>query len=324
MDSRRAAPCPVSVVTTGDNRVPGDPQEFRSSSPKFGSWYRAAPIHAGQIRGDQGNGQVAQPGPPCRARTGIYAGARPFRLLPAHFRPSAPPLTSHRRRRARHRPAPPPPGPRLRLAMAEVGRAAVCDPNALLPGGFWAAVAVWLERPQVANKRLCGVLLEARRRAALPCAEARDPRPSAGAAQAPAARGPEEFPGRLQQEGDQKAAAGAPLLAGASGQPGKAGVGEGDLPSSGLDSLWDDFFRSLAGDGRELLAFLTGSRAGSQPEAQHELDMVLRTIIPKKSLHCPLTAPRREIVVQGKSISESGRCQRYTAPAAKVVNVDFN
>ncbi|XP_073094095.1 probable tRNA (uracil-O(2)-)-methyltransferase isoform X2 [Manis javanica] len=182
--------------------------------------------------------------------------------------------------------------------MAEVGRAAVCDLNALLPGGFWAAVAVWLERPQVANKRLCGVLLEARRRAALPCAEARDPRPSAGAAQAPAARGPEEFPGRLQQEGDQKAAAGAPLLAGASGQPGKAGVGEGDLPSSGLDSLWDDFFRSLAGDGRELLAFLTGSRAGSQPEAQHELDMVLRTIIPKKSLHCPLTAPRREIVVQ--------------------------
>lgn len=50
--------------------------------------------------------------------------------------------------------------------MAEVGRVAVSDP-ARLPGGFWAAVAVWLERPQVANKRLCGARLEARRNVAL-------------------------------------------------------------------------------------------------------------------------------------------------------------
>ncbi|KAL8175603.1 UNVERIFIED_CONTAM: hypothetical protein K2H54_000992, partial [Gekko kuhli] len=41
-----------------------------------------------------------------------------------------------------------------------LGEAAVRDPPpARLPGGFWAAVAVWLERPQVANKRLCGARL---------------------------------------------------------------------------------------------------------------------------------------------------------------------
>lgn len=45
--------------------------------------------------------------------------------------------------------------------MAEVGRLAVGEP-ARLPGGFWAAAGVWLERPQVANKRLCGARLEAR------------------------------------------------------------------------------------------------------------------------------------------------------------------
>ena len=53
--------------------------------------------------------------------------------------------------------------------MAEVGRVAVSGPGSrLLPGGFWAAVAVWVERPQVANKRLCGVRLEARRSVSLP------------------------------------------------------------------------------------------------------------------------------------------------------------
>ncbi|XP_069712500.1 probable tRNA (uracil-O(2)-)-methyltransferase isoform X3 [Phaenicophaeus curvirostris] len=30
-----------------------------------------------------------------------------------------------------------------------------------LPGGFWAAARVWLERPQVANRRLCGAAVEA-------------------------------------------------------------------------------------------------------------------------------------------------------------------
>ncbi|XP_045330650.1 probable tRNA (uracil-O(2)-)-methyltransferase isoform X2 [Leopardus geoffroyi] len=196
--------------------------------------------------------------------------------------------------------------------MAEVGRAAVRDPGELLPGGFWEAVAVWLEKPQVANKRLCGVRLEARRRAALPRVSPRGRRPNAGPEQEePGAagrgprppeggpgRGPEESRHRRQQgEGPGEAAA-APLLVEGPWQPDKAGAGEGDFSAWDLDSLWDDFSRSLAGGSHELLAFLTGARAGSQPEAPSELDVVLRTVIPKTSPLCPLAAPRREVVVQ--------------------------
>lgn len=46
-------------------------------------------------------------------------------------------------------------------AMEALGEVSVRDlPPARLPGGFWAAVGVWLEKPQVANKRLCGARLE--------------------------------------------------------------------------------------------------------------------------------------------------------------------
>lgn len=45
--------------------------------------------------------------------------------------------------------------------MGPVGTAAVRDGGAALPGGFWAAVRVWLEKPQVANRRLCGAAIEA-------------------------------------------------------------------------------------------------------------------------------------------------------------------
>ncbi|KAB0404189.1 hypothetical protein E2I00_003890, partial [Balaenoptera physalus] len=178
-------------------------------------------------------------------------------------------------------------GSRQRQNMAELGRVAVRDPDSLLPGGFWAAVAVWVERPQVANKRLCGARLEARR------SGGPGPRPSAGPEQ-----GPQESQGRRQQGEDQREAAKAPLLSGAPGQPDKAGAGEGDFPASDLDSLWDDFSRSLASGNREMLAFFTRSWAESQLEAQHELDVILRTVIPKTNTHCPLSAPRREIVVQ--------------------------
>lgn len=213
--------------------------------------------------------------------------------------------------------------------MAEVGRAAVRDPGALLPGGFWAAVAVWLERPQVANKRLCGVRLDSRRSAVLPRTEARGPTSSAGPEQeerAAARCGPEEGPGpgpnadleqpqgRRQEAEERREAAAAPLRAGPPGQPGRAGVGEDDFPASDLDSLWDDFSRSLVGDDQDMLAFLAGSGAGSRPGAPRELDVVLRTVIPKGSPHCPLSAPTREIVLQGKGIANSGRCSRQTKP----------
>uniref|UniRef100_A0A8D0TWK1 tRNA (uracil-O(2)-)-methyltransferase n=1 Tax=Sus scrofa TaxID=9823 RepID=A0A8D0TWK1_PIG len=158
--------------------------------------------------------------------------------------------------------------------MAEVGRAAVSDPGSLLPEGFWAAVAVWVERPQVANKRLCGARLEARRSASLPRAEARGPR------------------------GAWDPAAAAPLLAGAPGQRDQAEAEEGHFPAPDLDSIWNYFSQSLAGDDREMLNFLTGSEAASQQEAQRELVLILRTIIPKASPRCPLGAARREMVVQ--------------------------
>lgn len=212
--------------------------------------------------------------------------------------------------------------------MAEVGRAAVRDPGARLPGGFWAAVAVWLERPQVANKRLCGVRLESRRSASLPRIEACDQEERAEAGcgleegPGPGPRSPDGDPGtrpnadlkesqdwRQQGEAKREAAA-ASLLPGSPGQPGEAVVGEGDFPAWDLDSLWDDFSRSLVGGNHDMLAFLTGSEAGSQPEAQHDLEVVLRTVIPKRSPRCLLSAPRREMVVRGKIISDSKRCQR--------------
>ncbi|XP_075713624.1 putative tRNA (uracil-O(2)-)-methyltransferase isoform X2 [Rhinoderma darwinii] len=44
--------------------------------------------------------------------------------------------------------------------MPELGRICVRDPGSVLPDGFWAAVAVWVEKPQVLNKRLCGSCVE--------------------------------------------------------------------------------------------------------------------------------------------------------------------
>ncbi|XP_053314212.1 probable tRNA (uracil-O(2)-)-methyltransferase [Spea bombifrons] len=46
--------------------------------------------------------------------------------------------------------------PRWCVMMPELGAVSVRDPNSVLPDGFWAAIAVWLEKPQVLNKRLCG------------------------------------------------------------------------------------------------------------------------------------------------------------------------
>ncbi|KAM9237672.1 putative tRNA (uracil-O(2)-)-methyltransferase [Dugong dugon] len=198
--------------------------------------------------------------------------------------------------------------------MAEVGRAAVLDPGALLPGGFWAAVAVWLERPQVANKRLCGARLEARRSAALPRAEGRgpgpsagpgpeergagpgqgspegspSPRPRAGPERGTAERGPGEAEGQRQQGKEPRDP----------GQPSRAGVGEDGFSASELDSLWGDFSRSLASSNGEMLAFLARSEAAPQEDAPRDFDVVLRTIIPKTNPQRPLTAPRREMVVQ--------------------------
>uniref|UniRef100_H0WKC2 tRNA (uracil-O(2)-)-methyltransferase n=1 Tax=Otolemur garnettii TaxID=30611 RepID=H0WKC2_OTOGA len=168
--------------------------------------------------------------------------------------------------------------------MAEVGRVSVRDPGGLLPGGFWAAVAVWLERPQVANKRLCGARLEARQNVVLPRAEgwSADPKQEE---LSPPVRRMEEGPGPGSSSRAEP-------------QLGRVGGREGDFPTADLDSLWDDFSRSLEGSNPEMLAFLTRSGAESRPAAQREFEVVLRTVIPKTSPHYPLVAPRREIVMQ--------------------------
>ncbi|XP_072659580.1 probable tRNA (uracil-O(2)-)-methyltransferase isoform X2 [Canis lupus baileyi] len=202
--------------------------------------------------------------------------------------------------------------------MAEVGRAAVRDPGALLPGGFWAAVAVWLERPQVANKRLCGVRLEARRSVAEPRAEDCGQRPNAGreqeerAAAAPGLRPPDGALGPRPSSGPDLGTAGrGPEGArrrrgeergdGGPGQPREPAVGDAGFPASDLESAWDACFRSQAGGGPEVLAFLAGPPVGPQPGAPRQLDLVLRTVIPKTGPRCPLAVPRREMVVRGRS-----------------------
>lgn len=170
--------------------------------------------------------------------------------------------------------------------MAELGRVPLCDPGALLPTGFWAAVAVWLERPQVANKRLCGARTEARGSAFRPRAQ------------------PEKGPRPGQGPGLEGHDAGERGQASPQGEPGlgpRAGR-EGDVSAADLDSLWDRFSQSLVHDNPEMLAFLSGPALDSQPEAPQKLDLVLRTVIPKASPHCPLTEPKKELVVQGGSV----------------------
>ncbi|CAI5783557.1 probable tRNA (uracil-O(2)-)-methyltransferase [Podarcis lilfordi] len=104
--------------------------------------------------------------------------------------------------------------------------------SALLPGGFWAAVGVWLEKPQVANKRLCGARQDGAWRAA---------RPGAG--------------------------------------------GEGSPGRRALEAACEAFCRCCREDFEAL---------GLAGPAEEELEVVLRTLVPKA---CP-PAPAREMVVK--------------------------
>lgn len=153
------------------------------------------------------------------------------------------------------------------------------DHDALLPAGFWAAVTVWLERPQVANKRLCGARMEARGRTLWPRTQAEcGPRQGQG-------HGLEREPGHSPK--------GEPELGPRAGR-------EGTAPAADLDSLWDRVSQSLVHANPEMLAFLCPPSLGSQPEAAQELDLILRTVIPKASPHSPLREPKKELVVRGR------------------------
>ncbi|XP_048220110.1 probable tRNA (uracil-O(2)-)-methyltransferase [Perognathus longimembris pacificus] len=169
--------------------------------------------------------------------------------------------------------------------MVELGRVPVRDPGALLPEGFWAAVAVWLERPQVANKRLCGARLEARRSAGGP---GPGPGPGAGPAPGPTGGGREHEHGHGHGRGGRRR-----------GEAHAAGPGQ-TPQAADLEGLWERFSQSLAEDSPEMLAFLTGPGEASRPPAPAPLQLVLRTLIPKACPH-RLASPRREIVVQDVS-----------------------
>ncbi|EGV91598.1 putative tRNA (uracil-O(2)-)-methyltransferase [Cricetulus griseus] len=167
--------------------------------------------------------------------------------------------------------------------MVELGRVSLSDPGAVLPTGFWAAVAVWLERPQVANKRLCGARTEARGSAFMPRAQT------------------EKGPRQRQGPGLEGHDAGEPGQASPEAEPGlgsRAGLGGF---AADLDSLWDRVSQSLVHDNPEMLAFLSGPALGSQPEVP-QLDLILRTVIPKAKCHYPLTEPKKELVVQGGNV----------------------
>ncbi|XP_021251099.1 probable tRNA (uracil-O(2)-)-methyltransferase isoform X1 [Numida meleagris] len=79
--------------------------------------------------------------------------------------------------------------------MGLLATAAVRGGGAVLPRGFWAAVRVWLEKPQVANRRLCGAAIEAE--GAVLLGEGGDTSPHIGSGEDPA--GAAEL-GRLWRE----------------------------------------------------------------------------------------------------------------------------
>ncbi|XP_036621535.1 probable tRNA (uracil-O(2)-)-methyltransferase isoform X2 [Trichosurus vulpecula] len=151
--------------------------------------------------------------------------------------------------------------------MGLVGQALVTDSGSLLPLGFWSAVAVWVERPQVVNKRLCGARLEASGKKT----------PKKGAV---AAKG--RPPGAELE------------TAGGGGQAPEAPR----VPASDLDPPSEHLLRSLVTADEEVLDFLRGGRVEKQPEAGPKPEVILRTLIPKPSAPRPVPAPTQEMVVK--------------------------
>ncbi|XP_043825507.1 probable tRNA (uracil-O(2)-)-methyltransferase isoform X2 [Dromiciops gliroides] len=164
--------------------------------------------------------------------------------------------------------------------MALLGQALVTDSGSLLPLGFWSAVTVWVERPQVVNKRLCGARLEV------------PGRPARGQA-----HGPDE--GAVAAEG---ASGGAEPERGGDADLGRGEAVEAPGPSraspSDPDPPLEDLFRSLVSADEQVLPFVRGAREAKQPEAGAEPEVSLRTLIPKASAPRPSPAPRKEMVVK--------------------------
>ncbi|KAM4709696.1 putative tRNA (uracil-O(2)-)-methyltransferase [Discoglossus pictus] len=142
------------------------------------------------------------------------------------------------------------------------------DPGSVLPGGFWAAVGVWLDKPQVINKRLCGSSTELKW-------EQRS-------------KGREELdPGCHGEEGP---AQGQPQAGATLGRHGE------DQPRELLEFL--SLISSIScpvdeGQDKEMLEVIREYR-----KVPEDTSFTLRTLIPKANPHYSSTAPRREGVIQ--------------------------
>uniref|UniRef100_A0A6G1RC06 tRNA (uracil-O(2)-)-methyltransferase n=1 Tax=Hypotaenidia okinawae TaxID=2861861 RepID=A0A6G1RC06_9GRUI len=146
--------------------------------------------------------------------------------------------------------------------MGLVGTATVRNGGAVLPHGFWAAVRVWLEKPQVVNRRLCGAAIEAEGSVPL---------------------------------GDDGAVS-SHLAAVCGGWSG--GRQEGRAASAGAEELgwlWREVCGQLPGEYGQLPPPLTPwARPGHCPDVR----AVLRTLLPRGRPIGPAASLRKELAVQ--------------------------
>ncbi|NXN26085.1 TRM44 methyltransferase, partial [Nycticryphes semicollaris] len=143
--------------------------------------------------------------------------------------------------------------------MGLVGTVVVRDGDAALPRGFWAAVRVWLEKPQVANRRLCGAAIEA------------------------------EGTVPIGEDGEASSSLGA--VWGGGGQEGQAAA----AGAVELSRLWREVRGQLPAGHGNLPQPLT---PWGGPGRSSELRGVLRTLLPRGRPVGPPAPPTKELAVQ--------------------------